>query len=281
MKLLACIAFNYNIERLVYLRKVLQMQQYLAPVVHTVVTTTTSNANDLATIMAIAPKNSERYNFSVQTFELPNPWLLPWAHKVVMARNIEDKSYTHFMYSEDDIEVSPINIKYWLNARDELRSYGLYPSFLRVEWNEKLQGWTSTDNWESISISKSPVAKIHNSNYHYINLINPYQAMFFYDRDLMLEHTASVTFDVMKYGQIENIDKFPGWGGGGVAERANYAQTFMNVPSGFTSRNVVPFFEKYVAIDPCCFVHHLPNNYANSLPHLNLGKLLVRDILNP
>lgn len=280
MKLLTCIAFHYKAERLPFLRQALHMQQFLAPEVYAVVTTNTGDQSELASIYSIAPANTKHFRFEIESFDtLPNPWLLPWAHKVVFARKMIDSSYTHFMYSEDDIEVSPINIEYWLRAREALRPFGLYPSFFRVEWSEQKQGWMSTDIAEPVSISTAPKLRSVNGNYHYLNLPNPYQAMFFYDRDLMAEHVASETFDITRYGHIETIDMYKGWGGGGVAERANYALTFVNVPKGFTSRNVIPFFEKYMLIDTHCFIHHLPNNYANRLPELRMGKLQIQKIL--
>lgn len=281
VKLLACIAFHYQEQRLTYLQQVLHLQQYLAPQVHVVVTTTTDDPEALARIATIAPPASARYHCEIEYFSLPNPWLLPWAHKVVIAQKFGDLSFTHFMYVEDDIEVAPANVDYWLRAREALRPFGLYPSFFRVEWQEQRQTWTSTDVADPVSLARAPVLHSIYGDYQYLNMPNPYQAMFFYDRELMLEHMASESFDVIKYGQIENIDRFPGWGGGGVAERASHGLTFVNVPSGFTSRNVIPFLGKFRLIDPRCFVHHLPNNYANQRPELKLGKVAVQELLVP
>lgn len=281
MKLLTCIVFHYKKERLCYLQKIVNMQQHLAEVVNVVVNTNTSDANELESIRLIAPVSSARFTFEIESFDLPNPWLLPWAHKVTFARKMSDPSFTHFMFTEDDIEVAPVNVQYWLNARDLLRPLNLYPSFFRVEWSEEKKCWTSTDIAEPVSVSKSPRVRSNSSDYQFINLPNPYQAMFFYDRELMEEHAASETFDITRYGRIEMIDHNKNWGGGGVAERANYALTFVNVPPGFTSRNIIPFFEKYMLIDPRCFVHHLPNNYANNMPDIEFGKLGVNDVLHP
>jgi hypothetical protein len=208
---------------------------------------------------------------------LPNPWLLTWAHKVSFAKRLPDTSFTHFMYTEDDLEVTPINIDFWLSARELLRPFGLYPSFFRVEWLEQNRYWVSCDIVNPVNIGCSPRVTIAKDSYGFINLPNPYQAVFFYDRELMLEHAASESFDVMKYGHIETICSNPNWPGGGVAERANFALTFTNVPQGFTSRNVVPYFEKFNSIDPRCFIHHLPNRYAN--PNGGLGSLRVSDVL--
>ena len=43
------------------------------------------------------------------------------------------EDYSHFLYLEDDIEVTPKNIEYWLEGRERLRPHRLYPSFLRYE----------------------------------------------------------------------------------------------------------------------------------------------------
>jgi len=278
MKLLTCIVFHYKAERLSYLRQVLHNHQYLAPTVHSIVTTNTNDPSELAGIASVAPSTSGHYRFDIESFsQLPNPWLLPWAHKGVFAVRMKDSSYTHFMFSEDDIEVSPVNVEYWLRTREWLRPFGLYPSFFRVEWSEKASQWMSTDIANPVSIAGSFILRSVNGNYHYLNMPNPYQAMFFYDRELMEEHAASDTFDILKYGHIERIDNTPG--GGGVAERANLALTFEKVPAGFISRNVVSYFEKYRLLDPHCFVHHLPNNYANLRNDLKFGKLPVKDVL--
>jgi len=280
MKLLTCIVFHYKEDRLVYLRQVLRMQQFLAPIVHVVVTTNTDTPSDLESIRSSAPANTDRFNLEIESFsQLSNPWLLPWAHKVVFTRKMKDPSYTHFMFSEDDIEVSPVNVQYWLRTREWLRPFGLYPSFFRVEWSEQRGEWVSTDISRPVSLAQTFQLRASNGNYHYLNMPNPYQAMFFYDRELMQEHAASHTFDIVAYGRVDTIDHNKNWGGGGVAERANYALTFVNVPPGFTSRNVVPYFEKFMQLDPHCFIHHLPNNYANSNSQVGLGQLPVNKVL--
>jgi hypothetical protein len=215
--------------------------------------------------------------FEIESFpDLPNPWLLTWAHKVVFARKINDLSFTHFMYTEDDLEVTPNNVYYWIRAREALRPFGLYPSFLRVEWNDTEHDWFCTDISSPVSTVTAPKLSSAFGHYQYLNMPNPYQGLFFYDRELMIEHVESETFDIMKYGHLEAINAT--WGGG-VAERANFALTFVNTPAGFSSRNVVPYFVKYLQIDPHCWVHHLPNNYANGNIETSLGKLRVRDLL--
>ena len=280
MKLLTCLVFHYRPERLQFLKQVSHAHQFLAPTVQTVITTNTSDPQELESIMSISPSNNARFSIEIESFsDLPRPWLLPWAHKAPFAKKMQDPSYTHFLFSEDDIEVTPTNIEYWMRTREKLRPFGLYPSFFRVEWCEDKEEWMSSDVTEPVSLAVTFKLRSSSGNYHYLNMPNPYQAMFFYDRELMEEHAASHTFDIMTYGHVETIDHNKNWGGGGVAERANFALTYVDVPAGFTSRNVVPYFEKFMQLDPHCFIHHLPNNYANSNSESGLGQLLVRNLL--
>lgn len=278
MKILICIAFYYKQERLQYLRQVLHMQQFLAPDVHTIIMTDTGDQHELKEIYSVSPPITGHFKVEIAIFnQLAHPVLLTWGHKLLLEQRMGDLSYTHFMYSEDDIELTSENVLYWLRAREQLHPFGLYPSFFRVEWSEQQLDWMSTDIIEPISISKAPLCRLPGGNY--MNLTNPYQGLFFYDRELMIEHVASQTFDVNKFGRVENIGINPLWVGGGVQETANFALTFENVPRGFTFRNVVPYFEKYRLLDPHCFVHHLPNNYANDKPESLAGKLRVKDVL--
>jgi len=41
---------------------------------------------------------------------IPNIRLLPWYHLPIIKEKIKDKSFTHFMYLEDDISISRENI---------------------------------------------------------------------------------------------------------------------------------------------------------------------------
>ena len=277
LKLLVCVTFHFRTARLAVLKQVLAGMPSLADSVHVYVITNTTDPAELDQIRAVTPRADHcRVDLSVFN-ELPNPWLLPWAHKTVMLPHVNDPSYTHFMCIEDDIEVTRANVNYWVSGRQTLRPYRLYPSFLRSEWNEALQGWVSTDVCHIAKISELPHLDL--APYVYVNIPQPYQGMFFYDRELMEEHVASPSFDIYKYGKLDKLED-PSWGGGGSAEAANFALTFMDVPDGCISRNFVRCLSKYQVIDPGAFVHHVPNNYANdpATPH---GKILLSQLVVP
>lgn len=279
MKLLICIAFHYKESRLVYLSQILGQHQFLADEVHVMILTNTDEVSSISNIRSAISRNSEFFKIEIVAFlDLLHPWILTWAHKTVFREKIIDESYTHFLYTEDDLEISRRNIDYWITNREILRGSGLYPSFFRVEWNVAQKCWTSTDLTERINLQNVPKLSLIEGSRNYLNAPNPYQGLFFYDRELMSEHLDSPTSDINVYGDIEKIFLNEQWGGG-VAERANFALTFDQIPLGFTSRTVVPYFEKYGLIDPECYIHHLPNNYANLLPDLSNGKLAVIDLI--
>lgn len=256
-----------------YLSKILRQHQFLADEVHVMILTNTDEESSIGNIRSAIPRYSEFFKIEIVAFlDLLHPWILTWAHKTIFREKFSDLSYSHFMYTEDDLEITRRNIDYWQTNREILRDSGLYPSFFRVEWNVELNCWTSTDLTEKINLERIPRLSLLGGTRNYLNSPNPYQGLFFYDRELMSEHLDSPTADINTYGDIEKIFLNEKWGGG-VAERANFALTFHNIPMGFTSRTVVPYFEKFGLIDPECWIHHLPNNYANSMPESRNGKV--------
>jgi len=269
MKILATVAFFYKNERLSILKNTLKSLTNIDSNISIFILTNTTDPNELNLIYKLTD-----HSISIVSFiDLINPWYLTWTHKQIMREKFSDFDY--FLYLEDDIEVRYENFEYWIENRKLLSPLGFYPSFVRVEFSNYLQKWVSTDNIKPISISYSPRINIHNFTRQYINLSNPYQAMFLYDKELMEEHLSSPTSDVVKTVGL-NSD-LPHWGGG-VAEHANIALSYTNVPSGFISRNIVRFYEKFRILDPNSFVHHLPNNYANN-PKEQFGKIPLEALL--
>lgn len=281
MKLFTCLA-HADPRKLPELSKVLKMQELLMDQVHVCIITNLSTESEISAIYDSAPKQSKRFKLDVYNKdcnELPSPWLLTWAHKKLMFEKFQDSSYTHFMCIEDDMEVTPINVSYWLEDREKLKPLNLYPSFLRVEWNESLAEWTMADSMRGDTFSYSGSPHVDRLDGHsFINLARTYQGMFFYDRELMNEHVNSISFDLFKFLPDWQLRiKHEDWPLG-LTEAAVFGLTHINVPKGCYSRNFVPVHPKYLTVDPCCFVHHLPNKYTN-IPDTDQGKVLVRQML--
>lgn len=262
--LLACITFHFREHRLEYLRQSYESVASLDFKKTIVVITNTEKPSEIDAI-----KNCLRGGTGSETkiAKFPNlfhPWTLTWCHKGIMKREAVSRNYTYYLLIEEDIEVTRTGIRRWIEYREALRGTKFYPSFLRVEYSKNKKAWVSTDLKVPIGLTSSPRVRLKSNEFAFINSSNPYQGMFFYDHDLMLEHINSYTFDYKRYGRFEDLDKYPGWGGGGVAERANFGVSLFDVPKGFYSRNLLPYFHKYAKLDPAMFVHHLDNKYAET-----------------
>ncbi len=280
LKLLIVIAFHFNEKKLKFLKRLVELHPFIADRVECVITTNTVEAAELRQLLDLQPA-TDNYQLKITSFpELPHPWLLPWTHKQIMLEKFQDPSYTHFLYSEDDIAFGRTNFQYWCWARPLLSPYGVYPSFMRVEFHRQKQIWTMSDQDSPISLVDKKRIELPEEGAEFFCLPNPYQGLFLYDRELMGQHIASPTFDINRYGRIEMIDHNPAWPGGGVAERANFALTFDSVPEGFTSRNVICMRSDLRIFDTRTFVHHLPDNYANEKPELSVGKFPALQILD-
>jgi hypothetical protein len=262
--LLTCISFHYVESRLPYLRQTLATQPLLADRVRVLVITNTDEPEQLDAIRASFPPATEQ--FSCETYPagvLDHPFDLTWVHKKVLTEVfLPDPSFTHFLYLEDDLELKPEVMAYWLTAREQLRPFGLIPSFFRVERAPSSTIWRSTDQFVRVCAPLLPHVEISPSLW-FINLPNPYQGMYLFDRELAVEHAAGPA-----------IRK--GFGRWEVRESAAQGQTFVDVPRGFIARNVVQFDPRDNSIPQHCFVHHLPNNYAEN-PDTVFGKLAMPD----
>jgi hypothetical protein len=262
--LLTCISFHYVESRLKYLRQTLVTQPLLADRVRVLVVTNTEDPEELNAIRGCFPPVTEQ--FSCETYSagpLEHPFDLTWAHKkIFLELFLSDHSFSHFLYLEDDLELRPDTMAYWLEAREQLRPFGLIPSFFRVERTPGSAVWRSTDQIVRVCAPLLPHVEISPSLW-FINLPNPYQGMYLFDRELAAEHAAGPA--VRK-----------GFGRWEVRESAAQGQTFVDVPHGFIARNVVPFNPQQNAIPQRCFVHHLPNNYAEN-PDIVFGKLAMPD----
>lgn len=177
---------------------------------------------------------------------LGHPLLLPWFHRDIFAtlhRNRPDVS--HFLYVEDDLEVTPANVSYWLEARQILRPLGLIPSFLRVE--EGPDGnFYSSDVYRTAHIGNLP--RLIDGQGYWVNLRYPYQASYLMDRELMAEFLQSPA-------QSPDSGTWP------IRERATQGLIHSNVPAGCFSRAFIRV-NTDGGIPSRAQIHHLPNNYA-------------------
>jgi len=231
IKLCIFVTFHYVEARLPYLRSVVSRFGELAEAVDATVITNAGTADALKTITDLDPGGLERFA-TFTPFGLGHPYLLPWSHFVVAREKILDASFTHFLYLEDDLLVTQQTIRYLLAATDALRRFGLLPAVFRVEMNDRDGEWYSTDLVERVRIEACTRILPVNSDIGFINLPNPYQGMYFLERDLMTAHLSNIT---------SNPDFGAGGLSWGIRERATQGLTFQDVPDGHISRVVVPY----------------------------------------
>lgn len=260
--LLVGLTFHFNYERIKYLEKVTTFLDDLAVQVRLIIVTNTKIISELQ-IIRDATRNK---NFQIFTaHDLEHPHLLTWQHMdLFRGEFVKEPSITHFMYLEDDIQIKQKNISYWLKAREELRDFGFVPSFVRYEIMDNNLELRSTDILKPMIYGKIPKLVL-TSSYSYLNLKQPYQGMYLLDRELAIEHLFQ--------NQLKGRS-----GSWGVRETAASALTFINVPSGFTSRNLVGFYSDEFEVDSGALIHHLPNNYANN-PNSGFGKIKISQVV--
>jgi len=249
-KLLITIAFHYAEERLENLSKVVSQFKYLADNVTAVIITNSSDEIHRKQLCDIFENNVEVFVFVPDP--LFHPYLLTWCHVGVFKNRFkEDPTITHFMYLEDDMLIQPHNIDYWLKGREELRNYGLIPAFCRYELRPNSDEKYHVDNIHTKNFVNLRRLSI-SDEYAYINLPNPYHAMYLMDRELIEEHLFKTDNNILAGSMYT-----------GVREQAAAGLVFTNVPENFESRYVIGFDITNKKIDSGSWIHHTTNNYTN------------------
>jgi hypothetical protein len=256
-KLAIAVCCHFNETRLPYLDRISDDFASLGAEVLLTIVTNTKNPDELVKLKSVVSGKGFDFHFFIPD-TLGHPLLLTWAHFPVFKEILKDESFTHFMYLEDDTLITRENILYWMEGRGLLKSYGLIPSFLRVEKKKDSDQWFSSDCPHAFYIYALPRIQV-GENLGFINFPELYQGMYLLDRELMKEHLNGPTYS-------------PNAGVWGIQEKAAQGLTFANIPKGFTTRNVVPYLLNICKVDERCLIHHVPNNYAQPGPN---GKIVI------
>jgi len=183
----------------------------------------------------------------------PHNYNLTWEHKpAIKDEFLHSNEYTHFIYLEDDEELTFDNFQYFLEYREKLRNRGLLPALVRVEYHKGLNDFTVTDQPGPVTVANCPHFTL--DGFMLINLNHPYMGCFILDQELAAEYVDSLSFGV------ETSLKRTGWH---IRERSAAGVCFENIPTGFTSRYVIPVDQNAHTIPKCVWIRHLPNNYAD------------------
>jgi hypothetical protein len=210
-------------------------------------------------------------------FPYRHPYYLTWGHKWIVGPVALARTFSHYVYLEDDIRFTNESLAYWRRNRLLLAPSGLLPGFVRYE--SFCGGDYVVDQRRSLghnlaeaSIQAPGRSGAPDERQRFVQLPNPYQGMYVLDRGMAERHyRRSLARDPFRSRSIS------GWG---VRERAAIGPTLDQVPHGFAARNVVPLAQDSLGrptLERSCLVEHLTGNYASgrSTP---LGKVLIADL---
>ena len=269
-KISIVICFHYNKKRIKNLIKICKnISSYRFSKDVSIIT---NNINNKQSKFVKKQINKKLKKYSLVTIKNnPEPNLLPWYCLNFMKKKYKDKSFSHFLYLEDDILINSKNINYWIYCRKILKSYNLIPAFLRCEIINK--NLISVDNQKKIKIKNTPKILSSTKKYGFLNMRYPYHGACFMDRNLMNEYSKSNLIGI-DYGSRHKIMKmlYP------VKELANIIIGYINVPKGYFNRFFIPFID-FKKIPIYCTIKHLDNKYSKD-KNSYFGKIKVENLLN-
>jgi hypothetical protein len=244
-RLLVRIAFHLKVSRVKYLTEVIgQLRQLPFSQIVIIVDT-----NSPRTMEYIRQGNYATPD-EVVVHNLAHPFLLTWVHRAPMRSAITEFDY--FMYTEDDILVTPTSVRLWHRNLSSLTEHGYLPGFLRVELNRR-GALVSTD-----FLRKASSAEIIDVDGRpYLATAFPYQAFWLYDRMTMKAFIASDAYE-NGHPPITQHD---------IRAGAAFGYTFRKTGETYTSKHLLPLTASG-QVDPRCFAFHLPCNYGRLfIPH--------------
>jgi hypothetical protein len=270
-RILVAISFHFDPTRLAFLAEVLRsLAEFPVLAMEVAVLTNTMRQDHLAVLRRLCAELLSEKSASVRSYgDLADPFDLTWCHKSVIAKEFAAGNYarfTHFIYLEDDIRLSFNNFCYFVEFRDALRSFGLLPSFVRVEYNAALGGFVASDAFWPIYVPAQSHIRLGDSVL--VNMPIPYNPCFILDVELAEEYVRSRSFD---------HDDSLSLGRWGVRERAAMGLCLENVPPPFQTRYVVSVSRRTEMVPGFAWISHLPNTYADD-PHSRLGKVRMDEL---
>lgn len=196
-------------------------------------------------------------NLPIHVSNLADPYHLTWEHKKYM-KEFLDSNYTHYAYLEGNIVVTKKTFDYWNKTRALFKRNNLnfIPAVHRVQVvGEQKYSLDCTHH-----VRNRPVIEVEGQKF--ISLAEPYQGMFIMDREMVEEHIKS---DYFKLGQKHSY---------GIRESANLGNTYVNIPTGFLHRAMVPLNN----FSDCLVTHYGTDYHGNpQSPH---AKIKIEELFN-
>ena len=259
VRLLVAITFHMSQSRITYLASVLRsLADFPVSELRVVIITNTLDPSNLHILSALGSEVLQKDSVFVRTSgELAHPFELAWCHKSLIRDEFLMASWgnpTHFIYLEDDMQLSFNNFAYYVTYSRILGPRRLIPSFLRTEFNADRGGFVNVDNVKPMRLKNEPAVQV--GEYAFVNPRNPYTACFILDRELAAEYVETKSFQLKTSSDVCN------WG---VRERAAMGLCHEAIPNGFRCRLVVPVDRVKKRVPTGAWITHLPGNYSAKL----------------
>ena len=190
-----------------------------------------------------------------------SPWGLLWEHKKTLQELAHSKISSRNLYLilENDILFNQANLDYWIQNRENLKSSGLIPTFLVVEYSLKRSQWVAINLHNKRSSENIELFTFKIQDNQYFQLPELYSALFLLDHELLLEYCSS------KAAGKETSRELIWWD---LGARSNMGLQFVNYPAMFKNRYSLGIDSRSTRVVGSALVHHLPNLYC-SVPELD------------
>jgi hypothetical protein len=190
-------------------------------------------------------------------FRHRNGFYLTWGHVPLLRRAARTDRFSHLVYLEDDMRFTGEHLAYWLRYRRPLAEAGLLPGFVRFESRADVRYLVDAMRPVDPALRRRAI-RVAGESAYFVNLENPYQALYVLDRELFEPHFR------FSRGRSPLRSRASEWA---IRERAASGPIFDDVPDGLVSRNVVPvrIDGERQRLDPSCLVEHMAPTYTTSM----------------
>jgi hypothetical protein len=186
-----------------------------------------------------------------------SPWNLVWEHKKFLSDDYKKGNKNSlYLYIENDLLFTQKNLEYWLEHKTKLNKFRLIPSFMLIEYSQKLNKWVPINLMAEGGVDTTSCPKIKANKNLYLQLPNPYTGLYLLDQQMLKVHLNSSAF-------LKSDSKKLTWWDLGA--RAASGNQFIGVPKGFNSRNVITLDSQTLIPAPGVLIHHMPNLYTKTL----------------
>jgi hypothetical protein len=263
----AFVTFHYRPDKMTFLNRVLRnLSAFQVARMRVTIITNTDNPATRYRIAELCRNHFPLGDYEIASFPGLDPGtMLTWKHKPLLRAAVQ-AGHTHFIYLEDDIDLTFENFLYFVRYVDTLNPLGFVPSFLRTEFNNDTGELRSTDATHVTSIGEASLVEVYGQTF--ASPAVPYCARYVLNKTLADEYVGSRSFDYEQSGEVHD------WG---IPERAAMGVCWENPVEGYAHRYLLPI-SPYLVPLPCCQTPHMPSNYTNA--DTPFGRIAVKGLFS-